>query len=174
MFVCWTYVAKGDMCAQGNIFLPLISESSILGLLLPCQSPNSCSQLTAADETYGQNFMCVTMEAGMFDIVASLEMINRPYIYDSLISTSMTAALPNFATWVKGGKSTLTSSSAVLKSCAGKSFTMFAKSSAWGKDLYDDFVAPTISKYAHYRVHLYKLLRLLRVRTLTEYACLTA
>jgi deoxyribonuclease II len=98
------------------------------------------------DSTYAQSLMCITMNSSMFDTVASGFLINYPYIYDSYMSANLESQLPIFKSWIAGGKSTVTNMTYEVTSRAGKPFLQFAKSKSWGRDLYDDFVAPVLNE----------------------------
>lgn len=97
------------------------------------------------DSTYSQSLMCITFNTTMFETIAAGQLINYPYIYDSYISSNLVSTLPTFNSWINKGKSTTTNMTYVLTSKGGKSFLQFAKSKAWGRDLYDDFVAPVLN-----------------------------
>jgi deoxyribonuclease II len=101
------------------------------------------------DTTYAQSLMCITLNTTMFDTVASGFLINYPYLYDSFISPALTTALPIFNSWVSKGKSSVTNQTFELTSRNGQKFLQFAKSKAWGRDLYDDFVAPVLNQSIH-------------------------
>eukprot|EP00602_Paraphysomonas_sp_CaronLab_P006100 CAMPEP_0185020602 /NCGR_PEP_ID=MMETSP1103-20130426/3215_1 /TAXON_ID=36769 /ORGANISM="Paraphysomonas bandaiensis, Strain Caron Lab Isolate" /LENGTH=645 /DNA_ID=CAMNT_0027551601 /DNA_START=313 /DNA_END=2250 /DNA_ORIENTATION=- len=96
------------------------------------------------DTTYSQSLMCITFNASSFDDIAIGSMINYPYIYDAFISTNLQVMLPNLSLWLSGEKSALLNTTINLTSAGGVNYTQFAKSKAWGKDLYDDFVAPVL------------------------------
>ena len=98
------------------------------------------------DTQYSQSLMCITLDTPSFDSIAAAEMVNYPYIYDSYISSNLEDLVPNFSEWINGGKSDLTNVTNTISSKGGVVYTQFAKSKAWGKDLYEDFVAPTLSK----------------------------
>jgi deoxyribonuclease II len=101
------------------------------------------------DTTYAQSLMCLTLNASMFDTVAAGFLINYPYLYDSFISPNLATALPTFNSWVNKGKSTVTNRTFEITSRDGHKFLQFAKSKSWGKDLYDDFVAPVLNQSIH-------------------------
>jgi deoxyribonuclease II len=101
------------------------------------------------DSTYSQSLMCITMNTSMFDTVASGFLINYPFIYDSYMSANLESTLPIFKSWIDKGKSTVTNMTYEITSRAGKPFLQFAKSKSWGRDLYDDFVAPVLNESIH-------------------------
>lgn len=98
------------------------------------------------DTTYAQSLMCITLHAESFNSIAEANMVNYPYIYDSFISAQLAVIIPKFAEWITGGKSTLSNVTNVFTSAGGVNYTQFAKSKAWGKDLYEDFVAPVLNR----------------------------
>lgn len=101
------------------------------------------------DSTYSQSLMCITMNSSMFDTAAAGFLINFPFIYDSYMSANLESTLPIFKSWINKGKSTVTNMTFEITSRAGKPFLQFAKSKSWGRDLYDDFVAPFLNESIH-------------------------
>lgn len=88
---------------------------------------------------YGQNYLCVTMKAkDINNAISQLEM-NQVQVYSSQLPTSLRSAFPNAVRLLEGTN--------VLKltSAKGVSFTSFAKSSNFKRDLYQDLVAPTLA-----------------------------
>ena len=98
------------------------------------------------DTQYSQSLLCITLKPNVFNAIAAANMVNYPYIYDSFISANLAATIPNFAEWITGGKSSLTNVTNDFESAGGVSYTQFAKSKAWGMDLYEDFVAPVLNR----------------------------
>jgi deoxyribonuclease II len=98
------------------------------------------------DTTYSQSLMCITLNTTTFDSIAEAQMVNYPFLYDSYISSNLAALLPSFDTWLDKGKSSEDSMTNVFSSKGGVSYTQFAKSKAWGKDLYEDLVAPGLNQ----------------------------
>jgi len=95
------------------------------------------------DMIYGQSFMCITLTPTQVYAIASNLMISRPYICDKLASPTLAASFPNFNNWLAlKYTTTITSTSGKIQSYAGAQYHTFAKSKAWGKDLWDDLVAP--------------------------------
>jgi len=95
--------------------------------------------------TYGQSFMCLTLDHAELNKVVKQYKINWPSIYDSADLSSSKADVPDFSDWVGGGRDKATPSSSVdIKTRAGVSFTVFAKSAAWANDLYENLVSPSL------------------------------
>ena len=73
-------------------------------------------------------------------------MISRPYIYSKYITENITIQndiLPNMYSWLSGNKNgAVDSNITTFKSVGGNVFVQFEKSKYWGKDLWDDLVAP--------------------------------
>jgi len=55
------------------------------------------------DTTYAQSLMCVTLNSSEFEKIASIQMINYPYIYDKYISTNLQSLLPTLNQWINKG-----------------------------------------------------------------------
>lgn len=94
--------------------------------------------------TYGQSFLCVTFELSVLEKIASIQLMQWPEVYSSGVSDDLAGKLPNFASWIGRGKSTLDSASTPLRSYSGLSFTHYGKSKACACDLYEDIVAPGV------------------------------
>lgn len=96
------------------------------------------------DTTYAQSLMCITFNVSMLNIISEGNMVNYPYIYDSYMSSNLLDIIPTFSTWINYGKSTELNVTNTITSSGGQKYTQFAKNKQWKKDLYDDFVAPTL------------------------------
>ena len=92
--------------------------------------------------TYGQSLMCVTIKTNTSNLLANNLMIDRPYIYDSNISDNAAAQLPAFNSWLDHEYSQALSNISEFLSYDNATFYQFAKSKYWGKDIWDDLVAP--------------------------------
>jgi deoxyribonuclease-2 len=93
------------------------------------------------DTTYAQSLMCITLNTETFETIAKTNMVNYPYLYDSFVSSNLITAVPSFDEWINGGKSVEDNMTSTFVSAGGVPYTQFAKSKAWGKDLYEDLVA---------------------------------
>jgi deoxyribonuclease-2 len=94
---------------------------------------------------YGQHFMCMTLDTDQFDYLGKLGQINWPSQIDSFIPDSLREKYSDFADFVddQEDKDTL-STSMQIETVGGQRFTVFAKNAHWGKDLYEDLVAPKL------------------------------
>ena len=113
------------------------------------QELNADSSGPLPSDDFAQSFSCVTVTANTADKIAANLMLDRVYIYSSKIpGTSFVAKyLPNFFNLISDdhdrAQSTSTTTSVFsFLSLAGKEYFQFAKSGKWGKDLWDDLVAP--------------------------------
>jgi len=97
------------------------------------------------DNTYGQSFICLTLSTkdSLNDVGKQL-MIAHPQLYDSGISDDLASAAPDFADFVNDKKSDDDSNTVTFSTYSGTDFTHVVKSGSWGKELYEDLVAPTL------------------------------
>lgn len=94
-------------------------------------------------DDFGQSIQCITVSASTANTIASNLMMENVYIYGKVNYNTMNTKLPAFANWLAGKKDTTrTTSTTVIKSVGGSSYVQFSKAKAWGKDLWDDLVAP--------------------------------
>ncbi|CAE7513358.1 unnamed protein product [Symbiodinium microadriaticum] len=61
------------------------------------------------------------------------------------MSSNLAGMVPSFSERISGGKSTQQNMTIEFASKGGLMYTQFAKSKAWGKDLYEDLVAPGLN-----------------------------
>lgn len=120
----------------------------------------------SASSEYGQAMLCVSMELETLDGIAYQLRIMHPSVYASNLPKVLSTGLPNLSAvlerdWLTGSKSFEIASAGVrlrgwLKArsqprahaspCVqGHDFVSFAKDKTWGKDLYEDLVAPHYS-----------------------------
>ena len=98
------------------------------------------------DSTYAQSLMCITLNTSAYQSIAEAAMVNYPYLYDSYMSSSLIHTVPSFNEWISGGKSNVPNMTLTFSSRGGVGYTQFAKSKNWGKDLYEDLVAPGLNQ----------------------------
>lgn len=110
--------------------------------------PNARAQGAAGfpDSDYSQSLMCMTLNSSSFDDIAAAQMVNYPYLYDSYISANLETMLPSFAAWIGGSQSSELNVTNSFSGIGGDTYIQFAKNKKWGRDLYDDFVAPTFNE----------------------------
>jgi len=97
------------------------------------------------ETTYGQSFLCITLNISSFDIVGLLFQIDFPYVYDYSLPSSIQKKVPNLVNYVVKGKhiTESTTNFTSIYSKAGVQYDVFAKNKQWNKELYENLVAPT-------------------------------
>ena len=96
-----------------------------------------------ASTHYGQSFLCLSLNTTAFQTVGTLMSVNYPYVHDSGVPDAIASAVPAFAAWLQGNHTTAAvATQAPLSTLGGNTFTAFAKTKYWGKELYEDLVAP--------------------------------
>jgi deoxyribonuclease-2 len=93
--------------------------------------------------TYGQSFLCLSLDAANIELVATNMAINWPKVYDYVVPAALAGTLPKTAAWLNDGAHTKvpTAVATKLTTTGGVAFTAFAKNREWAKDLYEDLVA---------------------------------
>ncbi|XP_018397926.1 PREDICTED: plancitoxin-1 isoform X2 [Cyphomyrmex costatus] len=94
----------------------------------------------------GQSFLCISVDDDQFDIIGRQLMYNQIITYRKNIPATFVAMFPilTAAANQKRIREAPFISKTMLKSSGGVEFVSFAKSDKWQKDLYDEFVAPTL------------------------------
>ena len=118
----------------------------------PMFAGSSYDGFPSNEETYGQSFLCVSLQAGAWESVANLFLLNRPdfYVHDlpttyASIAPSMVAAMNG--TWIHEGASKTVNLAATIGDVATDlPLIAFGKNANWGQDLYDALVAPTLKQ----------------------------
>ncbi|XP_050460084.1 plancitoxin-1 [Cataglyphis hispanica] len=100
----------------------------------------------SSGENYGQSFLCISMDSDQFDLIGQQLMFNQIIVYKRNIPVTFAVSFPMLtdAANQKRVRKAPFSSKAILRSSSDVKFLSFAKSDKWQKDLYDDFVAPTL------------------------------
>ena len=91
--------------------------------------------------TYGQSMLCMTLGLSDINTVASQLQINYVNDYDTNLPPFAPQALTDI---VNGDSASSDSNIATIRGNMGTEFTVFAKSKNWGKDLWEDLVAPRL------------------------------
>eukprot|EP00946_MAST-07B_sp_MAST-7B-sp1_P003710 g3710.t1 len=89
---------------------------------------------------YGQTFLCVAIGASDIEDVANQLLYTKPYVYVNKVGDA--SGYPTLAQVLDGSGWKTDPGTSVKK--FGK-FTHVAKNAQWGKDMYEDLIAPTIS-----------------------------
>lgn len=88
---------------------------------------------------FGQSFLCISLDSANLNKVGFAFELNRPQLYNVPSFTQATeAAIPKLVEVVSQGKWTSEGKAKVqtITSIGGQKFKVFAKSKAWGQDLY--------------------------------------
>ncbi|XP_011871792.1 PREDICTED: plancitoxin-1 [Vollenhovia emeryi] len=94
---------------------------------------------------YGQSFLCISLDSDQYELVGKQFMYNEIIIYRRNIPAFATAfPVLTEAAKQKRIRQAPYNNMTPLKSSGGVEFVSFAKSDKWQKDLYDEFVAPTL------------------------------
>jgi len=97
----------------------------------------------ASGTIYGQSFLCVSLPFSALNQVAYQYLFTAPGIYDSNLPSSMASQLPGIAAVINKQHITVSNQSiSQFVTVGGASFIHFAKTASWGRDLYEDMVAP--------------------------------
>ena len=94
--------------------------------------------------TYGQSFLCLTLEHSDLDQVLKTYLVNFPYVYSQNIPSYASSKMPTITKLLnqEWNKKDMTIVSDVK---AGRTeFKLYGKHRKWGLDLYHDLLAPSI------------------------------
>ncbi|GLH10780.1 Uncharacterized protein GBIM_15677 [Gryllus bimaculatus] len=95
---------------------------------------------------FGQSFLCISLKSSDIDKIGQQMRYNEPQIYSSNVPSKLENLYPNLVravakSWIKTAP---WNQMQELTSSEGISFQSFAKSKKFQKDLYADWVAPTL------------------------------
>ena len=111
----------------------------------PTLENNSVYDYPHTGQMYGQTFLCISLNTPTSADQIGLQMMyNQPYLYSTNVPKWVEQKYPNLskAAHKKYIRKSPFHSMVSIKSFAGLTFTSFAKTEKFGKDLYADFVAP--------------------------------
>lgn len=97
-----------------------------------------------SDDTYGQTFMCMTLDFATFNDVGQLWGTNWAQFYDTNSPAAFAKKLPDFDNAVAGKKSGTIQLNLQFKTAGGQAINAFAKDKTTDENLYAEFVAPTL------------------------------
>lgn len=112
---------------------------------IPAPGNKSEYNYPSSGESYGQSFLCISVNADQFDLIGLQLMYNQIIVYRQNIP-AFAESYPVLMDAVKQKrirKAPFTSK-VKLRSSGSFEFLSFAKSDKWQKDLYDEFVAPSL------------------------------
>jgi deoxyribonuclease II len=112
---------------------------------MPETVANGWSGFPAFANKYGQEFLCVSLSTDGLNTVGVQMQLARPHIFDSNAPSFVSSLMPDLQDAI-GGKHVTTASSSIkeITTRGGETFISFMKTGKWGKDLYEDLVAPTL------------------------------
>jgi deoxyribonuclease-2 len=95
-------------------------------------------------DTYGQSYLCMEFDSlSEINTIGQQMQIRRPAVYDYKLPVGFADKMPDLANWLKGSYDHNPDTSSVeLRTAGGRTFRDHAKTHYWGKDLYEDLVAP--------------------------------
>ncbi len=93
--------------------------------------------------TYGQSFLCVSVDADTIEVVAKNIAFIDPHIYASVVPAGLTSVYPALTALVAGARAAGTSTTTILATDSTP-FEFFGKSGSWGKDIWEDLVQATL------------------------------
>lgn len=96
-----------------------------------------------ASTLYGQNFLCLALDADNLELAAAGLQYNDPHVYDSALPSGLVAALPATAALVAGQRKAGTRAQR-LATAGGAAFLQVCKSGSTGLDLYEDVLQPEL------------------------------
>lgn len=100
----------------------------------------------SSGKIHGQSFLCISMDGDQFDLVGQQLMYNQIIVYRRNIPSTFAQSFPVLTD--AGNQKRIRKapffSKMILRSSDNTTFISFAKSDMWQKDLYDEFVAPTL------------------------------
>ncbi|CAH8858602.1 unnamed protein product [Trichobilharzia szidati] len=117
---------------------------------IPKLSSSNTSYLYPTNgRTYGQHLLCITLKKSVLKSLVTQLAISRPLFQSAYISSSVKSKFPDLAKLLQNKKVVTSTQSKVIDlQSADGTFQMkhFSKSIDFGKDLYSDFVAPTLKQ----------------------------
>lgn len=98
-----------------------------------------------ASTTYGQNFLCLSLDRANLELASLGMQYNDPHVYDSAIPNGMLSTLPATAALVAGQRKA-GSRVQQLATLAGSAFLQVSKSGSTGLDLYEDVLQAALQQ----------------------------
>lgn len=92
---------------------------------------------------YGQSFLCISLSAAELDSIGELIRFNEPHVYLGQIPTVLQSVYPNLLRVATSNSSWVTEPPFFKTNRVGN-FSVFSKSHKFNKELYVDWVAPTL------------------------------
>ncbi|KNC34101.1 hypothetical protein FF38_06465 [Lucilia cuprina] len=130
---------KGVIATDGHTGIWLIHSVPKFPSLPKYEYPSSGSH-------YGQSFLCVTFNATEMEKIGEQLLFNEPNIYYERVPVALSEKFPHLEQAIRKEWISMEPFNNILdlKSLQGTIFKSFAKTSKYNKELYEDFVAPTL------------------------------
>lgn len=96
---------------------------------------------------YGQSFLCLSLNAKQIDAIGRQLIYNEPQLYEVKFPQSFSGRYPNIERLIQG-KRVIDSpfwNEIDLETLDNNIFKSFAKSSKFQKELYEDWIAPSLN-----------------------------
>ena len=98
------------------------------------------------DQTYGQSFLCLTVNINQIDMLGQDLKTMHVFPFDFDIPKGLAGKMPNMVDAMNRVEDKVNQTRKTsFKTVKGRSFRHFSKGRHWGKDLYEDFVAKELS-----------------------------
>uniref|UniRef100_A0A336LWG3 CSON003579 protein n=1 Tax=Culicoides sonorensis TaxID=179676 RepID=A0A336LWG3_CULSO len=112
----------------------------------PPELENGTYNYPLTGHTYGQSFLCITMNSVELNKAGEQLLYNEPHIYSSRAPSEFRSVLPNLFRAINGDivKMAPFWNTKDFHSIQNTMFRSFAKTRHFGKDLYEDWVAPAL------------------------------
>lgn len=96
---------------------------------------------------YGQSFLCLSLNSDGINVVGQQLLYNEPDVYVSQVPDDLEHLYPNLVRLINDHtvREPPFWNQVTLTTRAGAAFQSFAKSGKFQKDLYEDWVAPTLN-----------------------------
>ncbi|XP_037808431.1 plancitoxin-1 [Lucilia sericata] len=130
---------KGVIATDGNTGIWLIHSVPKFPSLPKYEYPSTGAH-------YGQSFLCVTFNASEMEKIGEQLLFNEPNIYYERVPVTLSEKFPHLEQAIRKEWISMEPFNNILdlKSLQGINFKSFAKTSKYNKELYEDFVAPTL------------------------------
>lgn len=133
--------SKGVVVTDGNTGFWLIH--SVPKFPSELQQPY---QYPSTGKVYGQSFLCITVNVDQMELIGQQLLLNEPHVYSYNVPSKLRNLFPDL---VKATEMVLNDDPPYwnvqeIVSKNGRNFKSFAKSRHFNKELYADFIAPTL------------------------------
>ncbi|XP_065366066.1 plancitoxin-1 [Calliphora vicina] len=141
---------NGQVIASGGHTKGVIATDGLTGIWLVHSVPKFPSipryEYPSTAAHYGQSFLCITLNSTEMEKIGEQLLFNEPNIYYDRVPVTLSDKFPHLEQaiqkqWIRTEPF---NNILDLKTLQGSIFKSFAKTSQFNKELYEDFVAPTL------------------------------